>query len=334
MKVQESKEEIDMATVVDVAKKAKVCPSTVSRYIRSPELVSKEKAKVIEKAINELGYTRNLGASFLKSCKTNIVGLVLPSNYNTFFASLLAKINVATKALNKQLIVLYASDFDEVKNQIRVLLSLRAESILFIPERKSHTIRTLTFSNHCYALQLFIDSFSQFDSLVVDDTYGAYLAAKELIENGNTNIVLIDNENDVYTKRLAGVKKAYEEYNIDLNQLMTITLEPNDDIEEKLKSFFTKHVPEGIISVTETLSQQVCLVLNSLQISIPNDVSLIVYDDSNWAKLCAYTAISQPSDVIVNNIKDLLKKGQTEKIENVVIQPLLVKRQSVQNRRK
>lgn len=323
-----------MATVVDVAKKAKVCPSTVSRYIRSPELVSKEKAEVIEQAINELGYTRNLGASFLKSCKTNIVGLVLPSNYNTFFASLLAKINVATKALNKQLIVLYASDFDEVKNQIRVLLSLRAESILFIPERRSHTIRTLTFSNNCYALQLFIDSFSQFDSLVVDDTYGAYLAAKELIENGNTDIVLIDHENDVYMKRLEGVLKAYQEYHIDQKELATIPLQPNENVQEKLKTIFKHHIPQGIISVTETLSQQVCLVLNSLHISIPRDVSLIIYDDSDWAKLCSYTAISQPSDIIVEQIQNLLKKGQTEKIEKVVIQPLLMKRQSVLDRRK
>ena len=49
-----------MATVKDVAKKANVSPSTVSRYIRDSSMVSEKKALTIKRAIAELGYTPNL----------------------------------------------------------------------------------------------------------------------------------------------------------------------------------------------------------------------------------------------------------------------------------
>lgn len=64
-----------MATIIDVANKANVSPSTVSRYFHNKNLVSKEKAEIIEKAVIELGYVPNISASFLKSQKNNLVGL-------------------------------------------------------------------------------------------------------------------------------------------------------------------------------------------------------------------------------------------------------------------
>lgn len=74
-----------MVTIIEVAKKAKVSPSTASRYVRNPDVVSEEKAKRIKAAIEELGYVPNIGASVLKSNVSNMVGLVLPNTYNYLF---------------------------------------------------------------------------------------------------------------------------------------------------------------------------------------------------------------------------------------------------------
>lgn len=323
-----------MITVIDVAKRANVSPSTVSRYIRTPEVVGKKRAAIIEQAIKDLGYTRNLGASFLKSNKTNLVGLILPSSYNTFFANILGRINQTIKELKKQLIVLYASNFDEVKSQIRVLLSFRAESILFIPERKSHTIKTLTLNNDCYPLQLFIDSFPQLDSVIVDDEHGGYLAAKELLEHNQKRILLVDNDNDVFLKRFNGVKKAYQELNIPLDNLHVTALDKNDLIETRVRDAINDFKPEAIISVTEILSQQVCMILQSLSLKVPDDISLVVYDDSTWASLSGYTAICQPIDKIITDINRLIKKKNhtSSNIEKLSISPIIIKRSSIKAR--
>ena len=87
-----------MVTLIDVAKKAGVSPSTVSRYIRTPHVVSKEKAEIIQKTINELGYSPNLGASLLKSNTANLVGLVIPNTYNYLFMTIINQLTNRLKA--------------------------------------------------------------------------------------------------------------------------------------------------------------------------------------------------------------------------------------------
>lgn len=73
-------------TMSDVANAAKVSPSTVSLYLRKPDAVSQELAERVQKVIDELGYVPNLMAGSLASARSRIIGVIIPSIVNSFYA--------------------------------------------------------------------------------------------------------------------------------------------------------------------------------------------------------------------------------------------------------
>lgn len=322
-----------MATIIEVANMANVSPSTASRFVRNPSMVSKEKAERIKKAIEELGYVQNIGASVLKSNCSNIVGLVLPNTYNYLFSQVVCKLTNRLKEHNMKLVLQYSTNFEEMKENIRTLVSLKCNSIIYLPERRSHTITNLTISNNVYPLQLFIDATPYFDSIVVDDFYGTYIATKELIKKGNTNIVLVDNDNEVFLKRKEGMKKAYEDMKVSFDEEKQLCpLDLDDRVDSKFSKHIYKHENDAIIAVTETIAQKVCLVLQHAGKSIPNDISLVVYDDSPWAELSNYSVVAHPIDELVDDIVDMVVNNDKKDNKKIVLHPMFLNRGSIKDR--
>ncbi|MDU5408026.1 MAG: LacI family DNA-binding transcriptional regulator, partial [Streptococcus agalactiae] len=77
-----------MSTIRQVAEKAGVSTSTVSRYISQNGYVSQKASQKIEQAIRELHYVPNFLAQSLKTKKNQLVGLLLPDISNPFFPRL------------------------------------------------------------------------------------------------------------------------------------------------------------------------------------------------------------------------------------------------------
>lgn len=76
-----------MASIKDVAKYAKVAPSTVSLVLNKTGYVSAETREKVERAMKELNYTPNELARNLYRNKTNIVGIIVPDASHPFFST-------------------------------------------------------------------------------------------------------------------------------------------------------------------------------------------------------------------------------------------------------
>jgi len=74
-----------MVTIKDVARVAKVSPSTVSRVVRGQGKVGKKCRAKVQKVIDELGYIPNLSARALVNRRTELIGVVTPDLYMPFF---------------------------------------------------------------------------------------------------------------------------------------------------------------------------------------------------------------------------------------------------------
>ncbi|HKG25387.1 MAG TPA: LacI family DNA-binding transcriptional regulator, partial [Thermomicrobiales bacterium] len=75
-----------MATIQDVANRAGVSISTVSRVINQTVPVEPETAERVREAIDALGYRPNLLARSFRRRVTHTIGLIVPDNSNPFFA--------------------------------------------------------------------------------------------------------------------------------------------------------------------------------------------------------------------------------------------------------
>lgn len=92
-------------TMTDVARMAGVAPSTVSLYLRAPEAVSPKLGVRVKKAIDSLNYVPNLMAGALAATRTRVVGVVVPSIVNSFFADTVTALQTRLWAANYQMLI-------------------------------------------------------------------------------------------------------------------------------------------------------------------------------------------------------------------------------------
>src|ERR1043166_2561157 len=122
-----------LPTLSAVAKRAGVSSITVSRVLRTPEIVAPDTRARIEKVMRELGYVPNLVAGALASAKTNSVGVLVPTIANSIFADTVQGLSDKLEPLGYS-VILVQSRYDAVREDrmLAALLSRRPEAIIMV----------------------------------------------------------------------------------------------------------------------------------------------------------------------------------------------------------
>jgi LacI family transcriptional regulator len=118
-------------TIRDVASKAGVSVTTVSRVINGKDDISEETVKKVQAVVQELGYTSSLAARGMRSHSTNVVGLIMPDVAGYYGQEIMRGVNHAIARLDRHLIV-YTSgrmDKDNVAQHERSYVALLNGSI-------------------------------------------------------------------------------------------------------------------------------------------------------------------------------------------------------------
>ena len=93
------------ATMSEVAAAAAVSPSTVSLYLRKPAAVSPALGRRIQRVIDRTGYVPNLVAGGLAAARARVVGVIVPSMLNAFFAGTIETLEAALGRAGHQLLI-------------------------------------------------------------------------------------------------------------------------------------------------------------------------------------------------------------------------------------
>jgi LacI family gluconate utilization system Gnt-I transcriptional repressor len=131
-------------TMMDVAKHARVSPSTVSLYLRKPEAVSPSASQEIARAIDSLGYVPNLVAGGLAAASSRVVSIIVPSIRNAFFAETVSTLQMELAAEGLQ-VLLGHSEYGEAQEEalVRTALSWAPAAIILTGLTHSHGTRKL-----------------------------------------------------------------------------------------------------------------------------------------------------------------------------------------------
>ncbi len=130
-------------TMNDVANAAKVSPSTVSLYLRKPAAVSLELAERVQKVIDELGYVPNLMAGSLASARSRIIGVIIPSIVNSFYAETYNTLQNVFQASQYQTF-LGVSDFGQEREEDLIRAFLASLPAAMVITGLTHTDRART----------------------------------------------------------------------------------------------------------------------------------------------------------------------------------------------
>src|SRR5690606_20702912 len=183
-------------SIVDIAKKAGVSITTVSRVLNGKAeqyRISKKSQNKIRETARRLNYVPNQFAASLKSGKSNTIALIIPSLSNPFFASIASEINAEIRNRGYITIIGDSDENSEIENEeLLQMQSRNIEGLVIAPSSQDYkNIKRL----HDQGLPVVcIDRY--FEGLdipyVSTDNYrGAYMATQHLLEHGHTRIACI-----------------------------------------------------------------------------------------------------------------------------------------------
>ncbi len=334
-------------TMEDIAKLAGVSTNTVSRALNGKKEISEETRKRIKKIANELNYTPNSIAASLASQKTNMIGVITPDISDPFHALQVRGIESTARKNGYSVILINADENPETELQaVNTFRSIRVAGIILntVDPGLEHIEGLVKTDTPLVLLNRRLAGIDA-DYVINDNFLGAMLAIRYLIELNHTRIGVILGSPRITSvqDRYAGFLKAMDEAGVSIDpELVIHSEEQNPYAGEMLaqRLLASSPRPSAIFAYCDTLAIGAYNAALKMGLSVPDDVSIIGYDDIIYASCfeVPLTTVAQPAyqmgqtacEIIIGRIqakggglvlKDLPKK-------QVVVQPQLVIRKS------
>lgn len=290
-----------LVTIKEVAKRAGVSASTVSRALSGKIPVNEETKKKVMKAVEELNYQPNVLAQGLKDGKSKTLGLLIPNVRNLVFPAAIRGIEDTANKYGYTVVLCNTDeDVEREKFYIDSLRRRLIDGFIFSTARPGHEY-LLKLKNEGFPMVFLIRRISgNVDAVTADNTNGAYEATKYLLSRGLKNIALITGSSDIllYQERFEGYKKALKEADIPLNH--DIILHDVYGWEDGYKAMATLlekgFKPDAVFATSDPKAIGVIRAIKDYGLSVPEDISVMGFDDLDMVALLdpPLTTVSQP----------------------------------------
>lgn len=309
-----------MVIMKDVAEEAGVSIATVSHVINETKFVAKPTKEKVLKAMNKLNYSPDKVAQSLRKKETGIIGLLVPDISNFFFSALAFHIENELKRNGYKIILGNSNEnLDEEKDQFQILSSYRIDGAIIAPAEGSQDYLNLIKDMNNIPILAVDRKPSDFNctSVLVNNFVSSYNAIRRLIHEGYEKIGIITGPRGLTTtkERLGGYKSCFNDFNIKFSANYIKVGNYKYDAGYKLTSELIKETDISALFVTNNL---MCIgainYLNEHNISIPDDLALLGFDDYKWA-----STINPPLSVVKQPVERIGKKAArvlTKKLSN------------------
>jgi LacI family transcriptional regulator len=287
-------------TLSEVAKRAGVGTTTVSRVINGVEHVEPKTLARVEQAIKELGYLPNHAARVLKGHRTRTIGFVIPSIADSFFSNCAEVLQSVARSHDFLVIVLTTqNDADTERDAVNILTQHRVDGFVIAPaDSESENLRSLLarLPVPIVALDRPVAG-SAVPSVVANNFDGAQHATRHLIKHGYKRIACLTGEMNLYTirERVRGYCDAIE--SAGLKTILETPIHDYESAERAIKKMLHSRTPPDAIFTTKNSTTIATFeALQRMGISIPKKVALLGYDDFQLAGTVrpAITVVQQP----------------------------------------
>jgi LacI family transcriptional regulator len=332
-------------TIKDIAARAGVSISTVSRVINQTARVDPATELRVHEAIAVLGYRPNLLARSFRRRITQTIGLLVPDNSNPYFAEMARVIEDAGFDEGYS-VILCNSDLSQGKQAgyIDVLLAKRVDGIIMIStglipgeDTDLDLVRIRQAGVPCVVIDRDLGDVP-IDQILVDNHEGGYCAGRYLIDEGHRDLACVVGPNDLTPSagRIAGFRRALAEAGIALPPEALVRgngrydggASAVDELRRREVRF------SAIFAFNDQMAIGVIGALRRAGISVPGDVSVIGFDNipHGAAVYPAVTTIAQPiAEMGKTGLRMLLDRIREPSAppRRVVLSTRLLERESV-----
>lgn len=325
-----------MSTIKDVAAKAGVTTTTVSRVLNNRGYISNETRKKVFGAMEELNYRPNEMARFLSKQQTNYLGIILPSVEHPYFGKILHWFeNYATLQGYKVMVCISEDSREKELEYIDMLHSNRVMGIVLC----SRSGKPLdNFDASCPVITFERELCESIPSILCDNYQGGILATQCLIDAGCKHILSFAGTPELVLPanlRVEAFKKICADKGVDGRVLYT---DEKAFREKDYESYILKAIQDnpkldGIFATSDVIAAQIIRVCHKLGKRIPEDLCVVGFDDVYLSTMTypAITTIHQPIEEMCQYAVEMIaRKVNKEMVPSKVVLPVsLVRRESV-----
>ncbi len=285
-------------SVLDVASRSGVSPSTVCRVINNRKNVSeKARGKVLE-ACSKLGFKKNAAASSLRLRRSDQVACLMPDSTNEMFIDKIFNLKKAVLQLGRSWRLHSYRDMEEALLLLEEIVASRPAGAILgcVP---GDDARRLLLSNDV-ATVCYDCADPELDSVALDRANGMYEAASHLIKSGRRQTVLLGF--DERSERAKGCLRAFAEAGLGSSCVRFWGLPFDRDLFRYGYVEMGRAIAElkfdSVISVNDASAIGAMRRLQESGLKIPSDVSVVGFDDIMVSSFTtpALSTVSQPKE--------------------------------------
>lgn len=298
--------------IVDLAEELGLSVATVSRALNNSAAVRPELAERVRQHAQQRGYVANKFARSLRSRNRDFIGFLVPDVENLAYSIAADACARYVARSGYQLILAISGDNPTAEYAaLRSLAEAQVAGLIVAPTAKiAPESRDLLQG---FSLVEFNRAAGLSDQTVLCDDRSAFEdATRHLIDLGHTSIAYIGTT-DVLSngrERLEGVQHELARAGLRLDRRWTRLLPPTekDGYESARDLLATGSRPTGLLVGSSNLSMGVARAVRELGITLPQEISLVVYGDSRWGALYdpGLTTVTVPYLEMARTVTDIL----------------------------
>lgn len=330
-------------TIYDVAKRAGVAISTVSRVLNQSPYVSDNTKVRVEKAIRELDFYPQANARKLARKEAQVIAVAVPTFTTPFFNEVLKGVKDEIKHMDLDFIIYNTGSENPEANFMKFLEKGIPDALIIFSIEISEQIHNrlkdlpipvvLVGSNH-----------PSYDHIYWDNYKGGFIAAEHLIKQGYTKIGMIrpHSTSTISDQREKGFRDALKEYGVPMDEeylVSGITRKhagfSEEAGQEAINILFSRNkIPQAIFCSNDAQALGAIHALSDRNKSVPGDIAVMGYDNIKISRYLNLTTIDQKmyevGKAATQRLADRIKNEQTDQWQSV-IQPELIVRKSTDN---
>jgi DNA-binding LacI/PurR family transcriptional regulator len=310
-----------VATLDEVARVAGVSRATVSRVVNGSPKVSADVRRIVEKAIDRLGYVPNRAARSLVTRKSDSIAVVItePASRlfnDPFFPRLVRGISAALSVRDLQLVLLMPNDADDEQRTVRYLTAGHVDGVILVSLHGNDPLPDQLAARRIPSVVLGRPPRGvDVDFVDADNRDGARRATTHLVERGCRRIATITGPRDMVAgiDRLAGYRDALADAGIAIDDGLIATGDFTQAGGEAAMERLLRDRPDldAVFCASDLMAVAALGVLQAAGRHVPDDVAIVGYDDSPIATTTrpALTSVRQPIEEMGREMVHLLTGG-------------------------
>ena len=331
-------------TLSNIARELNITPATVSRALRNHPKISAETKESVLKVATRLNYKRNKVASSLRSGKTHMIGVIIPSAEMNFFGSVVHGIETVANAHGYNILIYQSNEsYEHEVKGIETFLAARVDGILVSIAKETADYTHFEEVNKRGVPIVFFDRCNDnmgIPSVVIDDYKGAVIATERLIRQGYQRIAHIAGPQHVkvFYDRFKGYRAALQVNNIPYDP--TLVFPGNISIEsgKQAATYFLSlpQRPDAVFATEDFCALGLMKAIKESGLKIPAEFGIIGFANELFGEHTtpSLSTIDQQTVLIGKEASKLLfqlveNKGVAVQVQQkIVLEPIPIFRES------